>query len=162
MLALPLYKIDDFEILQNEINNIIQKIGFEKNQIICQSLENNPNQWHLGVGSIEELEEKEEKKYNHLHADLVGSYLEKIIKQHNAYRTRIMLMNPRQCYSIHSDPSKRLHIPIVTNDQCWMVWPKFNACYQLETTRCYLTDTTKPHTFINGGTENRIHIVMCI
>jgi len=162
MLALPLYKIDDFQLLQNEIEHIIQKVGFEKNQIICQSLKENPNQWHLGVGSIEELEEKEEKKYNHLHTDLSGSYLEKIINQHKGYRTRIMLMPPRHCYSIHEDPSKRIHIPIVTSGQCWMIWPGFNACYQLKTNLCYLTDTTKPHTFINGGTENRIHIVMCI
>jgi hypothetical protein len=162
MLARPLYKIDNFQLLQNEIEHIIQKVGFEKNQIICQSLKDNPNQWHLGIGSIEQLEEKEEQQYNQLHTDLVGSYLEKIINQHKGYRTRIMLMPPRHCYSIHADPTKRIHIPIITSDQCWMIWPKSNACYRLETTLCYITDTTQPHTFINGGLENRIHLVMCV
>ncbi len=162
MLVRPLYKVDDFQTLKTEIETIIQKIGFEKNQIMCQSLETDPNQWHVGVGSIEELEEKEEQKYSRVQDELVGSYLEKIIKQHNSYRTRIMLMPPRQCYSIHADPTKRIHIPIITNNQCWMVWPKNSACHQLVTERAYITDTTQPHTFINGGLEDRIHIVMCI
>jgi hypothetical protein len=162
MLARPLYKIEDFQTLKSEIENIIQKVGFEKNQIICQSLETNPNQWHLGVGSIEELEEKEERRYEKIHDELSGSYLEKIINQHKGFRTRIMLMPPRQCYSIHADPTKRIHIPIITNNQCWMVWPKHSACHQLNVDRAYITDTTQPHTFINGGLEPRIHLVMCI
>jgi hypothetical protein len=162
MLVRPLYKVENFQILLKEIENIIQKVGFEKNQIICQSLENNPDQWHLGVGSIEELAEKEELKYNQLNNALVGSYLEEIIKKHNAYRTRIMLMPPRQCYSIHADPSKRIHIPIITNSHCWMVWPKNSACHQMTIERAYITDTTQPHTFINGGLEDRIHLVMCV
>jgi hypothetical protein len=162
MLVRPLYKIDDFQSLVQEVQTVIQKVGFEKNQIICQSLETNLDNWHEGIGSIEQLEEREERKYNQIHSDLKGSYLERIINQHNGYRTRIMLMPPRQCYSIHADPSKRIHIPIITNNQCWMVWPTSNACYQLEATRCYITDTTRPHTFINGGLEDRIHLIMCV
>ena len=42
MLARPLYKIDDFQTLVQEVQTVIQKVGFEKNQIICQSLETNP------------------------------------------------------------------------------------------------------------------------
>lgn len=162
MLVRPLYKIEDFQLLLQEVETVIQKVGFEKNQIICQSLETNPDCWHVGIGSIEELEEKEERKYNKIHSELKGTYLEKIIKQHNGYRTRIMLMPPRQCYSIHADPSKRIHIPIITNDQCWMVWPKNSSCYQLMVERAYITNTTQPHTFINGGLENRIHVIICV
>jgi hypothetical protein len=162
MLVRPLYKIEDFQTLVQEVQTVIQKVGFEKNQIICQSLEINPNNWYAGIGSIEELAEKEERKYNQIHSDLKGSYLERIINQHNGYRTRIMLMPPRQCYSIHADPSKRIHIPIITNNQCWMVWPNNSACHQLTIERAYITDTTQPHTFINGGLEDRIHLVMCV
>lgn len=162
MFVRPLYAIENFEALVHEVLSLIDSVDFEKNQIICQSLESNIDNWKVGVGNIEELEEKEERKYSHLNPTLKGSYLEKIIEKHSAYRTRIMIMPPRQCYSIHADPSQRIHIPIVTNDQCWMIWPKFNSCYQLQTHRAYLTDTTKPHTFINGGEQSRIHIVMCV
>lgn len=162
MLSRPLYFIEDFDILVKEIIQIVQTVDFEKNQIICQSLECDPDNWKVGVGSIEELEEKEEKKYSCLNSQLRGTYLERLINKHSAFRTRIMIMPPRQCYSVHADPTKRIHIPIITNDQCWMIWPTNNACFQLETKRAYITDTTRPHTFINGGTENRIHIVMCV
>lgn len=162
MLVRPLNPIDNFQLLKQEIETIIQDVGFEKNQIICQSLEDNADQWHSGIGSISELEEKDEKKYCKIHTSLKGTYLEQLISQHNGYRTRIMLMPPRQCYSIHSDHSYRIHIPIVTNDQCWMIWPRDSACYRLFPEMSYLTNTTKPHTFINGGLENRIHVVMCV
>lgn len=162
MLVLPLYFIDDFETLHREVFEIINLVKFEKNQIMCQHLEEELDDWKSGVGRIEELEEQEEKKYSKINSNLKGSYIEKLIIQHSAYRTRIMLMPPRRCYSVHADPSKRIHIPIVTNDQCWMIWPNFNSCNRLEIKRAYLTDTTKPHTFINGGQEDRIHLVMCV
>lgn len=162
MLVRPLYVIDNFQDLKAEIMDVINGVDFIKNQIICQTLDSDLDNWSTGVGSIEELEEKEERKYSYLNSALRGSYLEKIIEKHSAYRTRIMIMPPRQCYSIHADPSKRIHIPIITNEHCWMVWPKNNACYKLETTRAYITDTTQPHTFLNGGLEDRIHIVMCV
>ena len=162
MLARPLYAINDFDVLVKEVSAIIDTVPFEKNQIILQGLESDPDNWTVGIGSLEELEEKEEKKYCKINSKLKDTYLEKLILQHEAYRSRIMIMPPRQCYSIHADPSKRIHVPIITNDHCWMVWPKSNACYQLITKRVYLTDTTQPHTFINGGLENRIHLVMCV
>ncbi len=162
MLVRPLYFIDNFETLVQEVLNIINTVKFEKNQIICQTLNDDIDNWRSGIGRIDELEETEERKYSRINSSLKGTYLEKLITQHSAYRTRIMMMPPRQCYSVHADPSQRIHIPIVTNDQCWMIWPKFNSCNQLLTHRAYLTDTTKPHTFINGGTEDRIHIVMCV
>lgn len=162
MLVRPLYLIDNFESLFDEVMDIVNSIEYEKNQIICQSLESDPDNWKVGTGSIEELVEQEEKKYCHINSKLKGTYIERLINHHSGYRTRIMIMPPRQCYSIHADPSKRIHIPIVTNDQCYMIWPSANSCHQLITTRAYLTDTTRPHTFINGGLENRIHIVMCV
>jgi len=162
MLVRPLYKIDDFQNLVSEVLKIMSEVSFEKNQIICQSLESDPDNWKVGIGSIEELEEQEEKKYCRLNSKLKDSYIEKLINQHSAYRTRIMIMPPRQCYSVHADPSKRIHIPIITNNHCWMIWPYHAACHRLEIERAYLTDTTNPHTFINGGTEDRIHIVMCV
>jgi hypothetical protein len=162
MLTRPLYKIENFNSLVDEVTELISSVKYEKNQIICQSLESDPNNWIAGVGSVEELAEKEEKKYCILNSALKGTYIEKLINQHSAYRTRIMIMPPRQCYSVHADPSQRIHIPIITNDQCWMIWPHHNTCYRLETERAYITNTTMPHTFINGGLENRVHIVMCI
>jgi len=162
MIVHPLYKLTDFKKLHQEILGIIEIVGGDKPQIICQGLELDTNDWDTGIGRIEELEVTEEKKYCHVHPFLRGSVLESIIKKHNAYRTRIMTMSSRRCYSIHADPTPRLHIPIITNNQSWMIWPYHSKCYQLMSGFVYWTDTSKKHTFINGGAEDRIHIVMCI
>lgn len=71
-------------------------------------------------------------------------------------------MPPRKCYSVHQDPTPRLHIPIITNEHCWMVWPKDQFCVHLNEGYVYWTNTQKYHSFLNGGTEDRIHIVMCV
>ena len=74
-----------------------------------------------------------------------------------------MIMEPRKSYSIHRDIFKRVHIPIITNEQCWMIWPYENECHQLQTGKSYITDTTKSHTFINGHINlTRIHLVMSV
>jgi len=159
----PLYKLTNFKNLKQEILDLISKVQPEDNQIICQGLDITSVEWFKGTGRIEELEIKEEKKYQYIHPHLTGTELEKIIKNHNGFRTRIMTMPPRQCYSIHADPTPRIHIPIVTNDQCWMIWPTKSKCFQLKEEIVFWTDTRIPHTFINGSKdEHRVHVVMCI
>jgi hypothetical protein len=159
----PLYKVINFKNLQNEILDLVSRVNFGENQIICQGLDETSSDWLTGIGSIEELAIKEEKKYKFIHPELKGTELEKFIIKHNGFRARIMSMGPRQCYSVHADPTPRLHLPIITNNQCWMIWPKQSKCYQLLEGIVYWTDTTIPHTFVNGsGTEKRIHLVMCI
>jgi hypothetical protein len=164
MLIKPFYKLEKetFNILYKEVLDIIELVGPNKSQIICQGLEPDASDWDTGVGRIEELEISEEKKYCHIHPYLKDSILESIIKKHNAYRARIMIMNSRKCYSVHADPTPRIHVPIITNSQAWMVWPNHSKCSQLIPGYVYWTDTTKKHTFLNGGIESRIHIVMCI
>ena len=163
MILQPLYKFINFQTLQKEVLELVKKINVNDNQLICQGLEDGSNDWVTGVGRIEELEEQEERNYKFISPELHGTLLEKFIKDHNGFRTRIMLMDSRKCYSIHRDPTPRLHLPIITNDQCWMIWPYKNECHQLREGIVYRTDTTQDHTFINGSLNQiRIHIVMCI
>ena len=145
--------------IKKEVLDIIDKVGFKSNQIICQTLEENPNDWYTGIGRIDTLEDQREEEYCHLNSALAGTKLAAVIEHYNCFRTRIMLMPPRQCYSIHADPTPRLHLPIVTNSQCWMIWPHTNQCYQMAPGNLYSADTTKAHTFINGSEEDRIHVV---
>lgn len=154
--------VENFDSLLEEIHHLISTVGFEKNQIICQTLEKNCEDWLTGVGRIDELEHENEQLYKHLNPKLKNTEIEKVIEKYNAFRTRIMIMPPRRCYSIHSDPTPRLHIPIVTNDQCWMIWPSEQRCYKMVRGLVYWADTTKNHTFINGSTEDRVHLVLCV
>ena len=74
------------------------------------------------------------------------------------FRTRIMRLRPYQCYSYHIDPSPRIHIPLITNENCFMIIDDMLYRYPADG-NYYLADTTKIHTFVNASLEDRIHIV---
>jgi hypothetical protein len=160
MLVYPLENIDNFDVLVNEITSLIDEVGITHNQIICQQMTTNNSDWTTGIGRIDQLDHRDEHLYKFINKKLKGSKLEELITKYNAFRTRIMIMPPRQCYSIHADPTPRLHIPIITNEQSWMVWPYLNACEQMRPGKVYWADTTKHHSFLNGGETIRVHIVM--
>ena len=160
-----LKKVDNFELLKKEVLELVDRVGFQgpyKNQIICQSLTEGVEDWETGIGRIEELEIQKEQEYKYLQPSLKGTEIENVINEFSAFRSRILIMQPRSCYSIHIDPTPRIHIPIVSNNGCWMVWPKHQRCQHLLPGLIYWTDTTNTHTFINGGDETRIHLVICV
>ena len=71
---------------------------------------------------------------------------------------RLCFLQSKTCYTYHKDISKRIHIPIETNDQCFFVLddevirlPADGSVYEV--------DTTKMHTFVNGSMSTRTHIV---
>ena len=154
---------DRFSDLKSEILTLVEKHADERNQVICQTKKPGSDDWYEGIGSIDDLEEKNEESYRFINPNLRGTQLEKFIEAFDGFRTRIMIMPPRQCYSVHADPTPRLHVPIITNDQCWMIWPFESCCKRLIEGYVHLVDTTKSHTFINGsGSEKRIHLMMCL
>lgn len=162
MLIKPLEKIVDFDKFKDEVLLIIKNIGFKDNQIILQS-KSDVEEWHTGIGSIDQLEDKDETLYCNLHKSIEHTEIAKIIKKYNGYRARIMFLEPRKCYSVHADYSPRIHIPIETNDQCWMLWPHDNHCTRMPVEYAYFTDTSKPHTFLNGSlNKGRIHLIFCV
>lgn len=161
MLTKCLETLSKFELLKEEVLAIVAKHTNEKNQLSCQTTIDNVGNWYDSVGSLSEIDEADEKKYNVIQPELTGTYLEELIKKHNSYRTRIMILDPRKCYSVHRDTSPRLHIPIITNMQSWMVWPHHNTTVQLHAGVIHWVDTTKHHTFFNGDlTLRRIHVIM--
>jgi len=103
-----------------------------------------------------------ERAYNCIQPELKGTLIEHYLEKYKVHRSRIMLMSPRSCYSVHRDSTQRIHIPIVANQQAWMVWPFENQCHRFEEGSVYQTDTTKLHSFFNGSEEDRIHLVCCL
>jgi|TARA_B110000438_G_scaffold247116_1_gene249099 hypothetical protein len=88
-------------------------------------------------------------------------YTNSIIKDLGMFRTRVMAMRSNSCYSYHQDDKMRIHIPLITNDKCFMVIEDKVSRYPADG-NYYLIDTTKIHTAINGSPDVRIHIVGCI
>ena len=85
-------------------------------------------------------------------------YINSIIKDLNLYRTRVMNMKSKSCYTIHRDWTKRIHIPVITNEHCFLIVNNEIKHYPADGNH-YLVDTTQLHTAVNAGRENRIHIV---
>jgi hypothetical protein len=88
-------------------------------------------------------------------------YTNSIIAELGMTRTRVMRMRSKTCYSYHQDPTMRIHIPLITNDSCFMVVADEIMRYPADGSH-YLMDTTKMHTAVNASFEDRIHIVGCI
>ena len=163
MLVKYLENIENFPKLAEEIMELISKVQFKDNQISCQGLTADQDDWHSSVGSLKKLDDQNEENYIHINKSLQGTVIESVITRFGGYRARIMSMGPRKCYSVHADPTPRIHVPIITNDQCWITWPYDNYSQHLVEGRAFWTDTTKQHSAYNGHEMlERIHLVMCV
>ena len=160
MLLFPLENLKNFTSLKSQVIEIIDTVGFIQNQIICQGLDEDGDDWHTGIGRISELDYQNENLYRFLNQGLKNTPLGNLIEKYNAFRTRILALDPRHCYTVHKDPTPRIHIPVITNSESWMIWPYNNFCQKLKPGLLYWTDTRQPHTFLNGGDDIRIHIVL--
>jgi hypothetical protein len=86
-------------------------------------------------------------------------YTNSIIEDLLMFRTRVMILKPKTCLSYHADPRKRIHIPIDTNENCFLMIDQY-AHHLFADGSAYICDTTKPHTSINASLgTNRTHIV---
>tara|TARA_Y100000004_G_C8937690_1_gene422836 strand:- start:1330 stop:1773 length:444 start_codon:yes stop_codon:yes gene_type:complete len=111
-----------------------------------------------GEGKLVNLN-NEEKDFNVFAYDL--PYTNSVISELKMYRTRVMNMGPKSCYSYHQDPTPRMHIPLITNEKCFFVLDDEVVRLPADG-QSYFIDTRKMHTFVNASFENRIHIVGCV
>ena len=124
-------------------------------QISIQSVKGNKD--HLnGTGRIHDLQYKEKDFIEPLFPEL--KYTNEVMTELKMFRTRVMRMKPKTCYSYHVDPTKRIHIPLITNDKCFMIIDDVVYRYPADG-NYYIADTTKIHTFVNASFETRIHLV---
>ena len=103
-----------------------------------------------------------EKVFSTINEKFINTEFERIINHFSLFRTRIMNMIGKTCYSLHQDMTWRLHIPIITNDNCFFYFPKHKQDFFLEEGKVYLVNTTETHTFVNSSIDRRIHLVGCI
>jgi len=161
----PLHKVDFLRDLIAEATDLVQRIPFKNNQtqFSLQVQADDDCDWYGSCGRIQQADRKiDEKDFKFVHPELKGSAIEKWLLSFNVpvFRARLMVMNQRSTYSIHRDPTPRIHLPLITNVQCLMCFPVAQVMKHLPADgTSYMVDTTAPHTFINCSAEQRIHIV---
>jgi hypothetical protein len=102
-----------------------------------------------------------ENSYSELNPLYKGTVFEELIEKYKLIRTRFMWVSPFTCYSMHQDSSPRIHIPIITNQDCYFVFKK-NIVQHMPIGSVYQTDTRHFHTFMNCSSEHRLHLVGAI
>lgn len=123
-----------------------------------------PEQIKAGLHPPARTRKVTEQDFNKIVPELQGFYIYDLLKllqeKYNIGRTRLMLSNPKTCLSWHRDSTYRMHIPIFTQEGCFMAW---NDCtLHMPEGSCYWTDTTVPHTAFNGSFKERIHLVATV
>ena len=106
-----------------------------------------------------------DSQWANLRSDLVGTWWEEFFARlpWRVYRTRIMVMQPRSCYSIHTDTSPRLHIALKTHNQCKFIFTTPPEIVHIPADGfVYWVDTSKEHTAINASLEPRWHLLMSL
>ena len=93
-----------------------------------------------------------------------NTYFETVISniqtQYNIVRGRFMRMEHKTCLTYHKDQTKRIHIPVYTNNDCMMIIDD-KVC-RIPFGSTYLVDTTLPHTALNASKDPRVHLVFCV
>lgn len=180
------FSIDiDIKRLKNETltlfdNDKLFAYGFEDQIGLTYENDENQNKFTDAVGSLDwdyanwtDEDQKNglpppkntrnirEHHFDKIVPELKDTYIYEIVKklqqEYNIGRTRLMRSLPKTCLTWHVDSTPRLHIPIITNERCFMVWE--NCTQHLEEGMVYWADTTVPHTAMNASFEERIHLV---
>lgn len=102
-----------------------------------------------------------EHEYNILNPLFKNTIFEEVINKFNLFRSRLMWMYEKTCYSLHKDTTKRIHIPIITNDQCYFLFPNAKLIH-LEEGHIYEVDTRNMHSFCNFSNTPRLHFIGCL
>ena len=143
---LECYQSIESEIIWTEYNHKGKQSGL-------QYLDNE-DPWASAVG----ISRGRELEYSNLNPLFSGTIFEEIINKYKFKRTRLMWVGPYACYSMHKDSTPRVHIPLITNLDCYFVF-KSGIIKHLEAGYVHYTNTNWKHTFMNCSDQYRLHLV---
>jgi hypothetical protein len=81
-----------------------------------------------------------------------------LISDRGVGRIRLMRLKPRTCYSLHQDLTPRIHVPIITNPECFMIIN--GEIKYLSYGKVWWTNTLDPHTALNTSDRDRYHLLV--
>jgi len=134
-------------------------------QLAIQTDDPSKDNWRAGTGKSISKTSEWERNFKYVQPSLINTPVDDYLKWLDVpvFRARLMLSKSKTCYSVHRDYSPRLHLPLVTNTQCnFLITEPLQFFHMPANGTTTWVDTTKPHTFMNGSLENRLHLVMII
>lgn len=114
----------------------------------------NDDPWTSSVGRSQ----GKELEYTQLNNFFKDTIFETLINRYSLKRTRLMWVGPYACYSMHKDETPRIHIPLITNPECYFVF-RSGEILNLSQGHAWWVDTRLPHTFMNCSDHARLHLV---
>ena len=165
----------DVDELNKAVSELVKIRPFENENIKPGMLKSNGlgaiSEANIGQSltlSFEEMEREpyiDETRYTLFNPKLNNTYFKYVYDKINEFfevgRCRVIKMPPRTTLSWHRDPEKRIHVAIKTNYGARM-FIEHTGHHIPADGNIYLTDNTKYHTAINGGEEDRIHLVATV
>jgi hypothetical protein len=152
----------DLPRLQEEAEKLLWEPEHGKFRTQMSLQTNGLPDWESGTGS---RPGEPEAQWDKLHPDLVGTWWEDFFKKlpFKVYRSRLMTMQPRTCYSIHTDDNPRIHVAIKTTRQARFIFTDPPVLRHIPADgHLWWVDTRLEHSAMNGSMEPRIHLVMCL
>lgn len=143
--------LDSFNLIEENI--VWTSYGHKGKQTGLQ-YKTDEDPWSSAVGK----NQGRELDYTNLNPFFKDTVFEEIINKYNFKRTRLMWVGPYACYSMHKDETPRIHIPLITNPECYFLFNP-GQLINLRTGYVWWTDTTRRHTFINCSDQHRLHLV---
>lgn len=145
----------DIERIQLELDTLPEY----KNQIYLQGNSPDMDPLEPTIGQNYKIADATEEEFKHPLFNM--PYINAILEEHQLVRTRVMKMKPKTCYYWHSDSTKRFHIPVVTDEKCFLLLENDGRIHLPADGSGYIVDTTQNHTALNASKIDRIHIVGC-
>ena len=90
----------------------------------------------------------------------IGEVVSTLKDEYKVTRGRFMMLSMKTCLTYHFDSSPRLHIPLITDDNCFMIIDD-KVC-RIPYPGTYKVDTTKKHTALNASKILRTHLVFVL
>jgi|TARA_R110000868_G_scaffold219408_1_gene470432 hypothetical protein len=149
--------------LLQEANGVKQFLSLgwrDVSQIGLQGHKPNLNpvdEWKASIERTTKLQYPE-TYFRHLLFDL--PIINRFIEKYGLVRTRLINNNSQKCDIIQQGMTKSIHIPLISNPNCFIVID--NQMFYLEPGKIYLTNTTRKHTYMNASSSPRIHITGCL
>ena len=148
------YNIEPLIISYNKLEKDIVWTDYNGKKQAGLQFKKNEDPWASAVGTSK----GDELAYTNLNPFFKDTIFEDLINQYKLTRTRLIWTGPRTCYSMHKDTTPRIHIPMITNPECYFVF-KIGIIQHMPVGSVYWTNTVNLHTFMNCSTKPRLHLI---